>query len=205
MAHQHTNAIPREPLCDAFDERVDPSVAPLRRSRVKSLSTGLAFALLATACALVDKPNVRRAAAVLQGRALENLTGLAVFTETDAGVRISISVQSAPSGVHGVFVCDGPTCSASGGHFNPGREAHGARASSSHHAGDLGNLIVNADGVGTLDVLCPDLSVNTRATSVIGRVLVLTERADDLTTQPSGDAGAKLACGEILADRRPSK
>ncbi|MCE9593859.1 MAG: superoxide dismutase family protein [Planctomycetes bacterium] len=173
---------------------------------MKLLSTGLALslALLANSCALVDKPNVSRAAAVLDGRVLEHLTGLAVFTETSDGVRVSLSVQGAPSGVHGVFVCDGPTCSASGGHFNPGREAHGSRASSSHHAGDLGNLIVNADGVGTLDVLCPDLSVNTRATSVIGKVLVLTERADDLTTQPSGDAGAKLACGEILADRRPS-
>jgi superoxide dismutase, Cu-Zn family len=134
----------------------------------------LALASVVGGCKWIDKPNASRAAAILQGRGFDALSGLAVFSETGDGLAISISVQDAPSGVHGVFICDGPTCATIGGHFNPERKAHGDPKGGEHHAGDLGNLTVNADGVGTLA----------------------------FATQPAGDAGAKLACGEILADRR---
>ncbi|MBI5435303.1 MAG: superoxide dismutase family protein [Planctomycetes bacterium] len=158
--------------------------------------------VFASACALVERPNARRASCLLEGRALVELSGLAEFAEVSNGVRVFVSVQNAPPGAHGVFVVEGKNCNDTGVHFNPHRQAHGAPHDAAHHAGDLGNLIVDERGIGTLEVVCDGLSVNDPATTVIGKFLVIAERPDDFVTQPSGAAGAKLACGEILANRR---
>lgn len=193
-----------------------PNVAPAEApaARRKSLPLGrvpnrgwralaaLALLSLADACTLVEPLPPRRASALIGGRTLDRLTGVAVFVEEPDGVRVSVTVQHAPPGEHGVFVFEGPSCAAAGGHFNPARVAHGSRASGEHHAGDLGNLSVDEHGLGTLEVLCDDLWLDDSEWSVVGRLIVLSERADDFATQPWGDSGAKLGCGVILAESR---
>lgn len=192
----------RRPLV-VFPRTSESAVRPRSRSRL-AIVAGLAMfaAGFGASCALVQKPNARRAAALIQGRVLEDLTGVAVFLEVPGGTRVSVSVQNAPPGAHGVFVCQGATCADAREHLNPTRASHGSRASGSHHAGDLGNLLVDDNGVGSLELVVDDLSVNDPETSVVGKVLVISERADDFTTQPNGASGAKLACGAIYADRR---
>ncbi|MCC6408062.1 MAG: superoxide dismutase family protein [Planctomycetes bacterium] len=170
-------------------------------SSLAVFAAGVAL-LLASACSLVERPNARRASCLLEGRALVELSGLAEFVEVSGGVRAFISVQNAPPGAHGVFVVEGKSCNDTGVHFNPHRQAHGAPQADTHHAGDLGNLIVDEQGVGTLEIVCDGLSVNDPETTVIGKFLVITERPDDYVTQPAGGSGAKLACGEILPNRR---
>jgi Cu-Zn family superoxide dismutase len=156
---------------------------------------------LAASCALVERPNARRAVATFGGATSVEPSGVAVFVAEPGGVRVSVTIQNASPGEHGVFVCE-PSRSLATSHFNPRRAAHGSRAKGEHHAGDLGNVSVDEHGLGTLEVFCDDLSINDPATTVVGKSLVITDRPDDFTTQPNGASGVKIASGEILADRR---
>ena len=110
-------------------------------------------------------------------------------------------------GVHGFHVHETGDCSAAepafakaGGHFNPESHPHAGPDSAARHAGDLGNLEVAADGTGSLDTMTTELTLSPGANSVIGKALIFHEGADDFTTQPTGNAGGRLACGVVVAD-----
>jgi Cu-Zn family superoxide dismutase len=180
---------------------------------MRSPSTlALAFSLSLTACiGVVDnsknkgessKPAAPSAAAKIQPRAGSPLTGRATFVEHNGGVEVVITLKNAPPGWHAVHVHETGDCSAddftsSGGHFNPDGHVHGAPDAMQHHAGDLGNLWVNEDGDGYHSVFMPELTVRDGTHSVRGRAIIVHEAADDLVTQPTGGAGARIGCGEI--------
>jgi Cu-Zn family superoxide dismutase len=110
-----------------------------------------------------------------------------------------------PGRAFGLHVHEGRSCtgvdgSGIGGHFNPGNTAHGNPARPPHHAGDLPNLISDADGFAAYSAQTGALTVTAGPASVIGRVIVLTSRADDYTTQPDGNSGPPIACGFIRSD-----
>ena len=116
-------------------------------------------------------------------------------------------VSGAPPGVHGFHVHETGDCSAAepafakaGGHFNPAGHPHAGPQSSQRHAGDLGNLEIAADGTGRLDTMSTDLTLSPGPNSVIGKAIIFHEGADDFTTQPTGNAGGRLACGVVVAD-----
>lgn len=173
------------------------------------LPLALALGLLAAACrntgshdhhhANGDGPLAR---ATIEGRSGSPLTGTATFQETSAGVLVDIRVQNSPGGWHAVHVhetgdCSAPDASSAGGHFNPGGLMHGAPDASEHHAGDLGNLWVKADGTGRKVLLMPELTVSPGSHSVVGRSIIVHTSADDLATQPTGNAGGRIGCGVI--------
>jgi len=83
-----------------------------------------------------------------------------------------------------------------GGHFNPTGQEHGGPGDHPHHAGDLGNLIIGDDGQGHLDEVVPGLSLS-GPTSIIGRSVVIHENEDDLTSQPAGNSGKRIAAAVI--------
>lgn len=143
-----------------------------------------------------------RAHAVIEGRSNCPLAGEATFEETSAGVLIDVRVHDAPGGWHAVHIhevgdCSAPDGSSAGGHFNPGGLMHGAPDAHEHHAGDLGNMWVQSDGTGRKVILMPELTVSPGAHSVVGRAIIVHASADDLTTQPTGNAGGRIGCGEI--------
>ena len=147
-------------------------------------------------------PDDLTAIAVVSGRSGSTLSGEATLVETGAGVIIDLRVQNAPGGWHAVHLHERGDCSASdgtsaGGHFNPDGVAHGAPDASEHHAGDLGNMWVHADGTGRKVILMPELSVSPGPRSVVGRAIIVHAGADDLVTQPTGGAGGRIGCGEI--------
>jgi len=84
-----------------------------------------------------------------------------------------------------------------GGHFNPRKAPHAGPDDTQRHAGDLGNLSANAEGVAVYHAEVTGISVGTTDDSIIGRAVIVHANADDLRTQPSGNAGARLACGLI--------
>lgn len=128
--------------------------------------------------------------------------GTVTFTEGEGGIEIHADVHDLAPGSHGFHLHESGDCSAAdfssaGGHFNPTDVRHGAPTDEVHHAGDFGNIVVGADGHGTLDLHSKMLSVVPGSHSVVGKAVIIHEGADDLTSQPSGAAGARVACGVV--------
>lgn len=142
--------------------------------------------------------------ATLEGRSGSTLSGEAMFMEADGGdVSLTLRVQNAPAGEHAVHIhengdCSAPDASSAGGHWNPMSASHGKRGEDSFHVGDIGNLEVGADGIGSLSMTFADWSLEeTGDESVLGKALVIHSGADDFRTQPDGAAGERIGCGVI--------
>lgn len=141
------------------------------------------------------------ATATLQAAAGKSVQGSASVTEKDGKLRLRASVTGLTPGLHGFHIHEKGDCSASdfssaGPHFNPHGKAHGSLAGT-RHAGDLGNLNANAEGKASADIELPEVTLDASASGIIGRALIVHEQADDLTSQPAGNAGARIACGVI--------
>jgi Cu-Zn family superoxide dismutase len=121
-------------------------------------------------------------------------------------VLVKLSLKGAAPGdhafhVHAVGKCEPPFTSA-GGHFNPGAKKHGIEAAEGAHAGDMPNLHVPASGDLAIEVVNPMISlVKGQPNSVFdadGSALVIHAAADDYKTDPTGNAGDRIACGVIV-------
>ncbi len=149
------------------------------------------------------------ARAVLQpGADTAGFSGMVTFTQQGDQVHVvaNLAVVS-PAGNHGFHIHEHGVCerdpagkhfTTAGGHFNPGGVPHACPDTAQHHAGDLGNVVIQADGTGHVDVTTSDLTL-TGPNSVIGKAVILHAGSDDCTTQPTGNAGGRLACGVITA------
>lgn len=130
------------------------------------------------------------------------IRGAASFVPQKGGLKVLLRLTGVPDGPHAVHIHEFGACGdggrEAGGHYSPRGRAHGnaltdpARA----HPGDLGNAVAR-DGVLALMGVLPDASLTGRPNPVAGRSIVVHERADSFT-QPSGDAGGRLACGVIV-------
>lgn len=142
------------------------------------------------------------ASAIIEGRSGSTLTGVASFRAVREGVEVSVTLENAPAGWHAVHIHEKGDCSSAdgksaGGHFNPTGHDHGAPHAPVHHAGDLGNMWVGQDGAGYHVVYMPELRIDDPDMGVAGRAIIVHEKADDLTSQPTGAAGGRIGCGEI--------
>ncbi|MDQ3388328.1 MAG: superoxide dismutase family protein [Gemmatimonadota bacterium] len=132
--------------------------------------------------------------------------GSAVFTATTNGVRINVNVAGLPAGTHGIHVhevgsCDAPEFTTAGGHLNPTTRQHGLENPQGPHAGDLPNLMVDSEGRGEAEFVNERMSLNPTAANSLfrsgGTSLVIHAQPDDQRTSPSGNSGARIACGVI--------
>ena len=134
--------------------------------------------------------------------------GLATFTEGENGVTIHLLVQGLTPGEHGWHLhefgsCDGNTdepFSSAGGHWNPTEMEHGAPDAAMHHVGDFGNFEATADGMAEATITTTDFTLGDGPTSIHdddGTAIIIHAGRDDLMTQPSGDSGARFACGVV--------
>lgn len=128
-------------------------------------------------------------------------SGIVEFTETPEGIKIVANVKGLTPGKHGFHIHEFGDCSSldgksAGGHFNPDNKKHGSPDGSERHVGDLGNLVANKEGEAHYERLDSYISF-TGKNSIIGRAIIVHSGEDDLTSQPTGNAGARLACGVI--------
>lgn len=163
-----------------------------------------ALAALLSACATVA-PSTPAATAILR-TASGAQVGTVIARQMEGGVHVMIAAKGMPPGGHGVHIhavgrCDAPGFASAGSHWNPGATKHGTNAVSGSvsgrspgHAGDLPNLIVAADGRGTLDAHSPS-GTFADMLDADGAAFVVHAAADDLMTDPSGNSGARIACG----------
>lgn len=120
------------------------------------------------------------------------------------GVHISGEIGGLQAGSsHGFHIHEKGDCSAvdassAGGHFNPAAKPHGRAGHGAHHAGDGDNLVANAQGVARVDAHFSGVSLGGGAANdIAGRALIVHAAADDYSSQPAGNAGARVACGVI--------
>lgn len=132
--------------------------------------------------------------------------GTALVAPARGGVRVVLSTSGLPPGTHGVHLhargrCDAPDFASAGPHFDPAGREHGSENPAGPHAGDLPNLEVDADGRGALSTVAPGIEVTGGGPSSLlrsgGTAIVVHASADDYVTDPSGDSGARIACGVI--------
>lgn len=104
--------------------------------------------------------------------------------------------------VHEKGDCSAADASSAGGHFNPTGQPHGRPDAGAHHAGDMPNITADANGVARVNLHVQGISLGGPAgTDILGRAVVVHAQADDYATQPSGNSGARIACGPIAAVR----
>jgi superoxide dismutase, Cu-Zn family len=132
--------------------------------------------------------------------------GTARFTQAGHVVRILVETKGLPPGAHAVHVhavgkCDPPDFNSAGPHFNPTNRQHGALNPQGSHAGDLPNMTVAPDGSGRMETTTEQLTLGSGASSVWdadGSALIVHASPDDFKTDPTGNAGARIACGVLV-------
>lgn len=131
-------------------------------------------------------------------------TGEVTFKYVEGVMLISGTVRGVEPGPHGFHVhevgdCSAPDASSAGGHFAPDGDPHGSPDSinEKHHVGDLGNIVANDDGVADIDISDAEMTLDAGPKSVLGRSVIVHAGEDDFVSQPSGDAGPRIACGII--------
>src|SRR5215475_12708903 len=168
---------------------------------------GLMSLSFAGLIALAQTPSAKsatssKAIAVLHPTAGNKVAGTVTFTPVAGGVQVHAEITGLTPGKHGFHVhefgdCSAADLSSAGAHFNPTNQPHAGPDAAARHEGDMGNVEADASGNAKLDYVDHQISLTDDAKSVIGRSVVVHAKPDDLKTQPSGDAGARIACGVI--------
>jgi len=131
--------------------------------------------------------------------------GTAVVSPAKQGVSIALNLMGLPPGehalhIHSVAKCEGPAFTTAGGHFNPDMKKHGLQNPDGPHAGDMANFTVTAKGTAKSTITDTRVDMGDDAHSIFsngGTALVIHAKADDMKTDPAGNAGDRIACGTI--------
>jgi Cu-Zn family superoxide dismutase len=130
-------------------------------------------------------------------------SGTASFQQNGTQVTLRVRVEGLkPGGEHGFHIHEKGDCSSgdgmsTGGHFNPSGKSHGAHDAADHHAGDLPSLKADANGRVDVTVALAGVSIGGPDADIVGRGLIVHANPDDFKTQPTGNSGARIACGVI--------
>lgn len=167
------------------------------------LIVGIAAALCASGAEPGAKPRGKKqmAVATIGGLGTNTVKGTVKFIQEKDGVRVSANISGLTPGAHGFHIhekgdCNSPDGMSAGGHFNPGKQEHGGPHSEHHHGGDFGNLEADKNGVAKIDEVFSWLSMS-GPDSIVGRAVIVHAKADDLKSQPAGNAGGRIGCGVI--------
>lgn len=160
------------------------------------------FGVALTGCSRRGAPGeVKEAIAVMNPTEGSKVRGTVSLVKSGKGVRLTANIQGLAPGLHGFHIhefgdCSSPDANSAGGHFNPADAPHGAPNAEKRHAGDLGNIEADKTGQARLEVTDGMLKLE-GPESIIGRAIIVHAQPDDFKTQPTGNAGARLACGVI--------
>lgn len=144
----------------------------------------------------------RHAVANLVVSTEKKLKGVIEFTETNGEVLVVTKVDGLTTGAHGFHIheigdCGKADFTSAGGHFNPGKTNHGALHAEPSHAGDLGNLVADKNMKAYTTIKTHGVTLGEGKNSIIGKAVIIHKDADDYKTQPTGNAGGRIACGVI--------
>lgn len=131
--------------------------------------------------------------------------GRAMLMQEKDGLHVSVRGVGLPAGVHAVHIhtigtCTGPDFKSAGGHWNPMAKQHGHDNPAGQHMGDMPNMTVGPDGTGSLETVIPGARLTGGDKPLLdadGGAIVIHAAADDYKTDPTGNAGERLACGIV--------
>ncbi|WP_299668600.1 superoxide dismutase family protein [uncultured Polaribacter sp.] len=147
----------------------------------------------------------KKAVANIEAKSGSNVSGTVTFIQKDGMVTMNAELSGLSEGNHAIHIHAVGDCSAedgksAGGHWNPTNKNHGKWMQEPFHIGDIGNLVVGAEGTGTIERTTNLWSVGDRdnAKNVVGHAIIIHKGPDDFSSQPSGAAGPRIGCGEIV-------
>ncbi|WP_417388571.1 superoxide dismutase family protein [Gimesia sp.] len=152
-----------------------------------------------------EMAEITKAVCKLQPIGDSQVSGTIHFTKEGNQIHVQGEITGLKPGKHGFHVhekgdlSDKETGKSAGGHFNPAEKPHGKPGDSQRHVGDLGNIEANADGIAKVEIVDEVIQLNGK-NSIIGRSIVV-HAGEDQFTQPSGDAGDRVAFGDIVAEK----
>lgn len=178
----------------------------------------LTFATLLFGCEMSDRKEAKTtvnaeskpgkvlsAYADLQPTKGNNVKGRVTFTVVKEGVKVVADIENLSPGQHGFHIhekgdCSAPDASSAGAHFNPSSAKHGGPDDQDRHAGDLGNLVADANGRAHYERIDRMLSLD-GPESIVGLSVIVHAAPDDYVTQPTGNSGGRQACGVIKSEK----
>jgi superoxide dismutase, Cu-Zn family len=131
--------------------------------------------------------------------------GTALISPSGKGVKVKLNLHGLPAGEHALHfhqnaTCEAPAFTTAGGHFNPEKKHHGLQNPEGPHAGDMQNFTVTAKGTAKATIMDPNVTLGDGPDSLFtngGTALMIHEKADDMKSDPAGNAGARIACGTV--------
>lgn len=141
----------------------------------------------------------------MQAKGGSKVQGTVTFEQMDDEVKMKADFSGLKEGEHAIHIHENADCSSedgksAGGHWNPTDMPHGKwGAEEGYHTGDIGNMTADADGNATMEFTTDEwcIGCDDGKKNIIGHGVIVHDGADDFTSQPSGDAGSRVSCGEI--------
>lgn len=141
----------------------------------------------------------------LEPKSGSNVSGIATFSEKNGVVSFEAKLSGLKPGVHGIHIHEKADCSATdaasaGGHWNPLHVKHGKWHDTEHHKGDIGNFTADENGIANITLKTDEWCIGCGDANkdILGKGLIVHDKADDFITQPTGNAGARVACSAII-------
>lgn len=163
------------------------------------------FAIAVGCKTVVSETETKTLSLDLQAKSGSNVSGTVEFTQKNGEVSMIANIEGLTPGIHAIHIHEKSDCSAAdassaGGHWNPTFTKHGKWGSESYHKGDIGNFPADTDGRGTISFSTKEwcIGCGDPTKDILGKSIVVHEGADDYVSQPSGDAGGRVACTALI-------
>jgi len=172
----------------------------------KTLLTALAVVAIASACKTNKSDESKNSVMVkLEPKSGSTVGGIATFKEHNGRVTLDVRLSGLTPGVHAIHIHEKSDCSSAdgssaGGHWNPTFKKHGKWGEGEYHKGDIGNFTADASGNAKINMTTDEwcIGCGDQTKDILGKGLIVHEKADDFTTQPTGNAGGRQACAGII-------